>query len=238
MRFKTNIAQWIAAAIGARDNRIKELEAAIDEQRGDTITLNQQADVIKSKNSQITELETTINEQDKHITMLNRQLICKVKEISLLETANAHRDKSQLVSSKARPIMTNGDLVLVEARSWAGMHDEGGRAWVTDTNDDDTINVKYVLGGRRSRDISLRHVTKVIETGKRPKRNSTSDAAACSAKNICNVCHRLVHYINVGGEVMCHGCEQWFHLQCIRKTRSWLKSIKQFYCEKCCSKRH
>ena len=66
-----------------------------------------------------------------------------------------------------------GDLVFVAVRSWAGMNDEGGRAWVTKVNDDNTVDIRYVMRGKRQ-GVSLRDISNVIDTGKRPKRRSSS----------------------------------------------------------------
>ena len=76
-------------------------------------------------------------------------------------------------SNAPLPKVKVGELIFVAVRSWAGMNDEGGRAWVTKVNDDDTVDVRYVLRGKRQ-GVSLRDISKVVDTGQRPKRHSSS----------------------------------------------------------------
>ena len=123
------------------------------------------------------------------------------------------------------------------------MNDEGGHARVTKVHDAGTADVKYVLCGRKMRDIPFNYITKVVETDKRPKRGGireiiASNEASCSPNYICNLCNRQVHDVNVGGEVVCDGCEQWFHLRCLNKTRSWAQRLESFLCKNCLSKTH
>ena len=54
-----------------------------------------------------------------------------------------------------------GDLIFVLKRSWSGMVDEGGHAWVTKTNDDDTVDVRYVIDNRKRKNISLNFITPI-----------------------------------------------------------------------------
>ena len=245
------IAKWITVAIGERDKRIKELEALIDAQRGDTTKVG-------SKDQQIGELKAMIDDQANCIETLNRQLLSKVKEISLLEAKRASRPKMQaapratgskmrakhssknkrnereIMGAKGRePKVKTGDIVSVQSLNKSGMHSDVERAWVTRVNDDDTVDIKYVLGGT-ARDISFQRITRVVETPNRP--NRASSAAARSGKNICPLCHRRVRDVNPGGEIMCDGCAQWFHLRCMGETRTWGHKRKEYHCEQCKSR--
>ena len=64
-----------------------------------------------------------------------------------------------------------GNLVFVLTRSWSGMVDEGGHAWVTEINDDDTVDVRYVIDNRKRKNIALKFITPVAgELGTRKRR--------------------------------------------------------------------
>ena len=50
---------------------------------------------------------------------------------------------------------------------------------------------------------------------------------------MCPICGDEVENENEGGEVQCDGCDQWIHLRCIHKSRSWANRIKYFYYSLC-----
>ena len=71
-----------------------------------------------------------------------------------------------------------GDLIFVLKRSWSGMVDEGGHAWVTKMNDDDTVDVRYVIDNRKRKNITLDYITPVDgEFSTRSRRSRYKSAA-------------------------------------------------------------
>ena len=59
------------------------------------------------------------------------------------------------------------------------------------------------------------------------------DGTVVDTHDVCPICNVEVGWENVGGEIVCDGCDQWFHLRCMGKSKRWARSIKKFYCNTC-----
>ena len=61
---------------------------------------------------------------------------------------------------------------------------------------------------------------------------------ACSKNSyrddwICSICNKVVKTVNVGGEIACDFCGNWYHLSCLGLTPAYALSVDTYKCPNC-----
>ena len=61
---------------------------------------------------------------------------------------------------------------------------------------------------------------------------------ACSKNSyrddwICTICNKVVKTVNVGGEIACDFCGNWYHLSCLGLTPAYALSVDTYKCPNC-----